>query len=63
MYTTADENLDKAARHIHDAITHLVEIVVNHCHGHNDYKPEYKNKIKDSLRQLMDIRDELNRDI
>lgn len=59
--TTADESLDRADTHIKDAIRELAEIVVNQVWGHEEYNHEYREKIKKSLTQLIEVRDLLDR--
>jgi hypothetical protein len=59
--TSADESLDKVSEHISNAIKELTEIVVNRCHGYNEYSPAYKGYINQSYKELIDIRDRLDR--
>jgi hypothetical protein len=57
--TQADECLDRAKSGINDSITDLSQIVINRVWGSDEYKPEYKKKIDDSLITLLKIRDDL----
>ena len=57
--TTADERRNEAVESIKDAIRSLSEIVVNQCHGHDDWGPEYQGNLKRSLLELIEIRDRL----
>jgi len=57
--TTADECRNEAANHIKEAIRCLSEIVINQCHGHDDWNAEYQGNMKRSLLELIDIRDRL----
>lgn len=59
--TTADEQLDKAAEGVSNAISALGEIVINQCWGHEDYKSDYRETIKTALMDLISIRDRLDR--
>jgi hypothetical protein len=59
MKTTADENRESAVNHIRDAITNIAEIIVHECEGSNDFNTGFKGKLKDSLTQLIEIRDKL----
>ena len=59
MYTTtADEHRDKAIEHIKEAISELSEIIVNQCSGHNDFREEYKNSLKEMMNTLIELRDQ-----
>ena len=57
--TTADERRDDAVRSIKDAIRSLSEIVIEQCSGHDDWNAEYQGKLKQTLLELIEIRDRL----
>jgi len=57
--TNADEHRDSAAGHVSDAIRDLSEIVINECWGHDDCGQDYKDMLRKTLMQLIEIRDKL----
>ena len=57
--TTADEQKDSAIEHIKEAIKNLGEIIINQCWGHDDYSDDYSTGLKQSLIELITIRDRL----
>jgi len=57
--TTADERRDEAVESIKDAIRSLSQIVIEQCHGHDGWNPEYQGNLKRSLLELIEIRDRL----
>ena len=59
MSTEADGHRDKAVESVKDAIQNLSEIVVNQCCGHDDYGEEYRAALKQSLVDLIEVRDRL----
>jgi hypothetical protein len=59
VQTTADDRRDEAVNHVKEAIRCLSDIVVDQCHGHDDWTPEYQGNLKRSLLELIEIRDRL----
>lgn len=57
--TEADNHRDGAIDGVKDAIRHLSEIVVNQCHGHDDYSDAYQDVLRRSLADLIEVRDRL----
>jgi hypothetical protein len=59
--TEADEQLDKADENIKAAIERLSKIVVDKCWGYDEYNKTYQHTIQESLRSLLEVRENLNR--
>ena len=59
MSYSADERRDKAVENIKEAIGHLGKIVIDEVWGTEDYNKEYMLKLRDTLYQLMSIRDDI----
>ena len=57
--TEADNQLNFAKEEIKNAIQSLSKIVVNECWGTDDYHPDYRKVMRNSLSELMDIREAL----
>jgi hypothetical protein len=57
--TTADDHRDAAVENVQAAIVHLSEIVVNACHGHDEFREEYKADLRKSLYELTEVRDRI----
>ena len=60
VQTTADEKRDEAFEHINAAIASLSVIVIDRCSGWSDYREAYYSKLRQSLSDLIDIRDRFN---
>lgn len=61
VHTAADDALDKAAEHIHEAILNLNRLLVEQCWGHDEYSAEYDEKVQRAFNDLIRIRKDLNR--
>jgi hypothetical protein len=59
MRTTADERVASAIDHIQAAIKDLAVIVVDQCHGHDEYKASHKENIRHTFITLQELRDNL----
>jgi hypothetical protein len=59
VQTEADRLLDLVKEKVHDATVALGKIVVEQENGYQYYTLEFKDKLKDSLSELMEIRDRL----
>jgi hypothetical protein len=57
--TTADEKLSSALDDVRSAISHLSDIVVNQCSGHDDFTDTKRENINTSFHELIVIRDRL----
>ena len=55
--TTADEKVAEAKEHVDKALRALNEVIVLRCWGHEEYRPEYREALKDSFEDLLVIRD------
>ena len=55
--TTADEQIVFIKEHIDTAIEILSDIIIKRVWGWEDFNKEYQNDLKDTLNQLLDIRD------
>jgi len=59
MRTTADECKDRARDYVSQAVTQLSMIVVEQCHGSDQYEPDTYGYLRETLMQLIYIRDNL----
>jgi len=59
VHTTADERLAEARDHLNQAITALAEIVVNQCSGHDSWNAGFRSKMRKSLADLINVREEI----
>ena len=54
MTTTADENRDFAQAKANSAASALAEILINKCHGHDDYTEAYLSDLRLALSKLLE---------
>lgn len=54
--TTADEMLNSAKSHVKEAASALSQIVIDEVWGHDEFSEEYKEKIRESLNDLVKIK-------
>lgn len=59
MKTQADEARESAITNVQSAIENLAEIVVNQCHGHDEFNDAFKQTLALSLQGLIEIREAL----
>jgi len=59
MNTTADENKAQAIEHLREAIKNLSTIIVDECHGCDEYTVEYRETLRDTMYVLVRNRDKL----
>lgn len=59
VVTTADEKLYKVKDNVREAIRDLSDIVVNECHGHDDFDADYRENLHDVLITLIDLKKKL----
>ena len=57
--TDADRLLDLVKEKVHEAVVALGKIVVEQDNGYQEYGPAFQRKLKNSLLELMEIRDRL----
>ena len=57
--TSADEHRDAAVTNVGNAIQNLTEIVINECWGYDDYGSDYRDVLRKTLMDLIEIRDRL----
>lgn len=57
--TTAEEIRDEAVDSVKSAIKHISKIVVDQCHGHDDFSIAYRRVLRDSMQKLIEVREEL----
>lgn len=57
--SAAQENVESAVRDINSAITNLAKVVVEQCWGTDEFKNHYKDALKQSFQQLIEIRDKI----
>ncbi len=58
--TTADEKLAAAKEHIHAAMNDLAAIVVEKCHGHDEYSQETYGNLRQAFLTLFELDKLLN---
>ena len=58
--TTADEQLENAKENIQSAIKNLSEIVVDQCWGADEYKREFRDKLRKTHFELLELRDRIS---
>ena len=57
--TVADERLAEARDHLNQAIKALADIVVNQCSGYDEWNAEFQSKMRESLAELINVREEI----
>lgn len=57
--TPADKEIREALDHVQKAITHLCNVVVDQTDGADQFKPHYKEKLRQALNTLIRVRDDL----
>jgi len=57
--TEADDHKDAFLDNLDDAIKNLSCIFVDRCWGHDEYRPEYREKLSNAFEELRRIRDDL----
>ena len=57
---TAEEKRDVAVLEIQNAIKHLAAIVVDQADGHDEFNSYYRDVLKQTLTELISIRDRLS---
>jgi len=58
--TKADEALREAKQHIDTAIKLMSGIVVDQVPGTSNWTSVYRNRIRNGMNKLIDVREELN---
>ncbi len=59
--TAAQENVDSTIKNVNDAISDLNKIVVEQCWGTDEFKDTFRNDLKQSFHELIEIRDRLQK--
>jgi hypothetical protein len=54
--TTADEKLESARDHVHQALTDLSAICIDQCWGHDEFRKEFRGEIQQAFFKLVEIR-------
>ena len=58
--TTADEHLDSAKENIQSAIKNLSEIVVEQCWGSEEYNQGFRDTLRKTHFELLELRDRIS---
>ncbi len=58
--TTADDKLAEAREAVQTALVALSDIIVDECHGHDEYKPEFRQQLGEAFQELLVVRWKIN---
>jgi len=55
METEADKNISELKNHITESLELITDIIIRKCYGYDEFKNRYKNSLKQVLVKLMEI--------
>lgn len=57
VQTEADDCMDRAIRHIKQALEEMGKVVTTEIWGYSEFNDAYKEKVRDSFMELVTMRD------